>query len=190
MCITSTASKKPGTGVIFSRAGTSGAQTTSIYWAGDQNSSFGAFQDAVRAGISAGQSGVPFWSWDMAGFTGDFPSAELYLRSAAMATFSPIMQYHSEKANPSTSEARTPWNVQARTGNTNVIPYFRTFANVRMNLIPYLYTEAKRSADTGAPMMRAMSLEFPSTDRRAPGTSHAESAFVRRIEAPDRPVAG
>lgn len=31
-----------------------------------------------------------------------------------------------------------------------------------MNLIPYIYTEAKRSADTGAPMMRAMGVEFPS----------------------------
>ncbi|MEV4166865.1 TIM-barrel domain-containing protein [Nonomuraea dietziae] len=146
---------------IFSRAGTSGAQTTSIFWAGDQNSSFSAFQEAVRAQLSAGQSGVPFTAWDMAGFTGDFPSAELYLRSAAQATFSPIMQYHSEKASPSTSEARTPWNVQARTGNTSVLPAFRKFANVRMNLIPYLYTEAKASSTTGVPMMRAMSFAFP-----------------------------
>lgn len=155
------ASKTGGNGVIFSRAGTSGAQGTSIYWAGDQNSSFEAFQEAVRAGLSAGQSGIPYWAWDMAGFTGDFPSAELYLRSAAMATFSPIMQYHSEKANPSISEARTPWNVQARTGNTDVVPIFRMFANVRMNLLPYIYTEAKRSSETGVPMMRAMSIEFP-----------------------------
>ncbi len=41
------------------------------------------------------------------------------------------------------------------------MPFFRTFANVRMNLLPYIYTEAKRSADTGVPMMRAMGLEFP-----------------------------
>jgi alpha-glucosidase (family GH31 glycosyl hydrolase) len=150
-----------GDGAIFSRAGTAGGQGNSIFWAGDQASTFGAFQEAVRAGISAGQSGVPFWAWDMAGFTGGFPSAELYLRSAAMATFSPIMQYHSEKANPSPSEARTPWNVEARTGDSSVIPTFRKFANVRMNLIPYLYTEADRSATTGVPMMRAMSLEYP-----------------------------
>ncbi|MFD9944284.1 TIM-barrel domain-containing protein [Nonomuraea sp. NPDC059023] len=146
---------------IFSRAGTAGAQANSIFWAGDQNSSFPAFQEAVRAMISAGQSGVPYTAWDLAGFTGDFPSAELYLRSAAQAVFSPVMQYHSEKANPSVSEARTPWNVQARTGNTTVVPTFRKFANVRMNLIPYLYTEAKASSVTGAPMMRAMSYSFP-----------------------------
>ena len=107
------------------------------------------------------QSGVPFWAWDMAGFTGTFPSSELYLRAAAQQTFSPIMQYHSEKSAPATSEARTPWNVQARTGDTSVIPSFRKFANTRMNLVPYLYTEAKTSSDTGLPMMQAMDLAYP-----------------------------
>ncbi|NEE02489.1 TIM-barrel domain-containing protein [Phytoactinopolyspora halotolerans] len=153
--------KTGGDGTIFSRAGTAGAQSNSIFWAGDQSSTFTSFREAVRAGISAGQSGVPFWAWDMAGFTGGFPSAELYLRSAAQATFSPIMQYHSEKASPSPSEARTPWNVQARTGDNSVVPTFRKFANVRMNLLPYVYTEAVDSADTGVAMMRAMSHEFP-----------------------------
>jgi alpha-glucosidase (family GH31 glycosyl hydrolase) len=148
-------------GVLFSRAGTSGAQSNSIFWAGDQSSTFTSFQDSVRAGQSAGESGVPFWTWDMAGFTGNFPSSELYLRSAAQETFSPMMQYHSEKADPSPSEERTPWNVQVRTGDTTVMPIFTKFANVRMNLIPYLYTSADESASTGVPMMRAMSLAVP-----------------------------
>ena len=159
-------SKTGSQGTLFSRGGTAGAQANSIFWAGDQASTFDAFQQAVRAGQSAGQSGVPFWSWDLAGFTGSFPSSELYLRSAAQATFAPIMQYHSEKSNPSPSEARTPWNVQARTGDTSVVPKFRKFANTRMNLIPYLYTEAKNSSTTGLPMMQAMSVAFP-TDTTA-----------------------
>jgi len=153
--------KTGGQGVIFSRAGTAGAQANSIFWAGDQSSSFSAFQEAVRAGLSAGQSGVPFFAWDMAGFTGTFPSSELYLRSAAQATFSPVMQYHSEKSSPAVSEARTPWNVQARTGDTSVIPTFRKFADTRMNLVPYLYTEAKNASTTGLPLMQAMSIAYP-----------------------------
>ncbi len=155
-------SKTGGTGVQFSRAGTAGAQGNSIFWAGDQASTFGAFQEAVRAGISAGQSGIPFWSWDLAGFTGSFPSSELYLRSTAMSTFSPVMQYHSEKASPSPSEARTPWNVQARTGDTSVVPTFRKFANVRMNLIPYVYTEARNASTTGLPLMQSMGIQYGS----------------------------
>ncbi|MEV6417309.1 TIM-barrel domain-containing protein [Kribbella sp. NPDC051718] len=153
--------KKGAQGTLFSRGGTSGAQANSIFWAGDQASTFDAFQQAVRAGQSAGASGIPFWSWDMAGFTGTFPSSELYLRAAAQSTFSPIMQYHSEKSNPGVSEARTPWNVQARSGDSTVVPKFRKFANTRMNLIPYLYTEAKNASTTGLPMMQSMSLAFP-----------------------------
>ena len=119
------------------------------------------FGTAIAVAFARSPATLAYTAWDLAGFTGAFPSAELYLRSAAQATFSPIMQYHSEKAAPSPSEARTPWNVQARTGDTRVVPAFRTFANVRMNLIPYLYTEARASAAIGAPMMRAMSFAFP-----------------------------
>lgn len=147
--------------VLFSRAGTSGAQATSIYWAGDQASTFEAFREAMRAGQSAGQSGAPFWAWDMAGFTGDFPTAELYLRAAAQSVFSPVMQYHSEKSDPQVPEARTPWNVAERTGDATVVPTFRTLANVRMNLVPYVYTAAERASRTGEPLMRSMSLAFP-----------------------------
>lgn len=154
--------KKSGDGVLFSRGGTAGAQTHSIYWAGDQSSTFSSFQQALRAGLTGGESGIAFWAWDMAGFTGDFPTSELYLRAAAQQTYSPIMQYHSEKSDPSPSEARTPWNVQARTGDTSVIPTFQKFANTRMNLIPYIYSEAKTASTTGLPLLRTMRLAFPS----------------------------
>lgn len=153
--------KKSNNGVLFSRGGTAGAQAHSIYWAGDQASTFDAFQQALRAGLSGGESGIAFWAWDMAGFTGSFPTSELYLRAAAQQTYSPIMQYHSEKSNPSPSEARTPWNVQARTGDTSVIPTFRKFANTRMNLVPFIYSEAKLASTTGLPLMQTMRLAFP-----------------------------
>ncbi len=161
-------------GALFSRAGTAGSQTMSIFWAGDQYSSFDAFQQAIRAGLSTGQSGLPFWSWDLAGFTGPVPSSELYLRAAAMATFCPVMQLHSEYIKPPDSRARTPWHVQEVTGDPQVIPVFRKFANVRMNLLPYIYSEAKRSSMTGTPMMRAMNLEFPED----PGTATLEQQYM------------
>lgn len=153
--------EKTGIGMTFSRAGTSGVQSYGAFWAGDQTSSFSAFKDAVRAGISAGLSGVPFWGWDLAGFTGNYPSAELYKRSTMMAAFSPIMQFHSEKSNPSISEERSPWNAQARTSDPSIIPHFRYYVNTRMNLLPYIYSEATRSTVDGSPMMRAMLIDFP-----------------------------
>ncbi len=145
----------------FSRAGTTGVQKYGAFWAGDQSSTFSAFQDALRAGLSSSMSGVPYWGWDLAGFTGEFPSAELYKRSFSFSTFVPIMQFHSEKANPSISEERSPWNVADRTGDSTVLDTSSFYANLRMNLLPYIYSEAKYTSDTGIPMMRSMGLSYP-----------------------------
>ncbi|MCB5780981.1 hypothetical protein LIR33_21405 [Flavonifractor plautii] len=150
-----------GTGMTFSRAGTAGVQSTGVFWAGDQSSTFDALQDSISAGLSAGISGIPFWGWDLAGFTGDFPTAELYKRSTQAAAFAPIMQFHSEKANPSPSEERSPWNVQERTGDDTIIPTFRYYVNTRMNILPYIYSEAQQCTEDGTPLMRAMMIDFP-----------------------------
>lgn len=146
----------------FSRAGTFGAQASGLYWAGDQSSTFGALQQAVHAGLTANISGVPYWGWDLAGFTGTFPTAELYKRSTQMATFSPVMQFHSENNDPTPSEERTPWNVQTRTEDSTVISTFAKYACMRMNLLPYIYSEARKTSTNGVPLMRAMVLEDPS----------------------------
>lgn len=147
--------------VTFSRSGTAGVQEKGVFWSGDQESTFYAFDQAVVAGLSSNLSGVSFMGWDLAGFTGNFPSSELYKRSAQQQAFGPIMQFHSEKASPSVSEERSPWNVAARNNDQSVMTTFTKFANMRYNLMPYIYTEAKKAADKGIPMMRAMVLEAP-----------------------------
>ena len=38
---------------------------------------------------------------------------------------------------------------------------YRYYANLRMNLLPYIYTEAKWFSETGEPMMRSMAYSFP-----------------------------
>ncbi|HDQ72971.1 MAG TPA: DUF4968 domain-containing protein [Chloroflexi bacterium] len=154
--------KTGGDAVTFSRAGTAGAQAWPIYWAGDESSTFAAFRASVQAGLNASMSGVPFWTWDLAGFSGDVPSADLYIRAAEMSAFAPIMQYHSETSgDPSPSRDRTPWNIEWRTSDNNVMSDFRKYANIRMNLLPYTYSEAYQTSQTGVPMMRAMMLEYP-----------------------------
>lgn len=155
------AHSKKSDSVSFSRSGTTGSQTSQIFWSGDMESTFPAFQQAVLAGMTSNISGVPFWSWDLAGFTGAYPTAELYKRSTEMAAFAPIMQFHSEASNPGISEERSPWNAQARTGDTSIISHFAKYTNTRMNLLPYIYSEAKKTSNTGVPMMRAMVLDYP-----------------------------
>ncbi len=148
--------------VTFSRAGFTGSQRSPLHWAGDENSTWEAFQHSIYAGLSAAMSGISFWGWDFGGFSGDIPSAELYLRAAAMATFCPVMQYHSEyNAHRQPSNDRTPWNIQARTGDARVLPIFQQFIQARQALMPYILAEAEHSAATGEPMMRALKLWYP-----------------------------
>ncbi|MYL32173.1 glycoside hydrolase family 31 protein [Pontibacillus yanchengensis] len=151
-------------GITFSRAGYTGAQNFPAHWAGDERSTFDAFKRSLVAGLNAGLAGIVFWGWDLAGFNGDIPTAELFMRSSSMAAFCPIMQYHAE-SKAEFSQDRTPWNIATRTGEDNVIDVYRFFANVRMNLIPYIYHESKKATKTGFPLMKALMLEYPEDTR-------------------------
>lgn len=154
--------------VTFSRAGFTGSQTAPLHWAGDENSTWGAYRHSILAGLSAGISGISFWGWDLGGFSGEIPSADLYLRATAMATFCPVMQYHSEyNAHRKPSHDRTPWNIQQRTGNEQVIEIFRYFMDIRQQLMPYILEEAQFSAQSGQPMMRAVQLIDPTASEYA-----------------------
>ncbi len=153
--------RRGGDALTFSRAGHTGAGSFPAHWAGDENSTWEAYRRSIVAGLSAGLSGVPFWGWDLAGFSEELPSAELYLRATAMAAFCPIMQYHSEYNPGGPSRDRTPWNVARRSGDPRVIPLARFFARLRMNLLPYVLSEAAHSAATGQPLMRPLLLDHP-----------------------------
>ncbi|HBA92061.1 MAG: hypothetical protein A2X24_13125 [Chloroflexi bacterium GWB2_54_36] len=148
--------------VLFSRAGYTGIQQVPCHWAGDENSTWEAFRASIRAMLNVSLCGVPFMGWDIAGFAGPIPTSELYLRATAFSVFCPIMQYHSDgNARRIPSRDRTPWNIQEQTGETSVIAVFREFANLRMNLIPYVRGQAWQSSQTGMPLMRPLFLEYP-----------------------------
>jgi alpha-glucosidase (family GH31 glycosyl hydrolase) len=118
------------------------------------------------AGLSAAASGVVYWGWDLAGFSGDVPSAELYLRSAAAAAFVPIMQYHSEFNHHRTpSRDRTPWNIAERTGDDRVLPVFRAFTELRERLVPYLAAETRRALAAREPLMRPLFFDQPGDEQ-------------------------
>jgi alpha-glucosidase (family GH31 glycosyl hydrolase) len=144
-------------GVTFSRAGFTGSASYSCHWAGDEDSTWEAFRASLTAGLTAGACGIFFWGWDLAGFSGEIPDAELYLRAAAAACFCPVMQYHSEfNGGRKPSRDRTPWNIAERTGDARVVPVYRRFAELRRRLVPYLH----RQAPGGKPLMRALFFEY------------------------------
>ena len=142
-----------GNGVNFSRAGYKGAGSFPIHWAGDQKSEFSELRAQIRAGLSAGLSGVFFWGFDIAGFAGDLPSTDLYLRSTAIAIFCPVMQFHSEPRTGqfgdsnrrSDNNDRSPWNMAEVNEDARILEIYRYYANLRMNLLPYIYNEAQNA---------------------------------------------
>ena len=148
--------------VTFSRAGFTGSQAHGAFWAGDENSTWEAFRWSMFAGLSAAASGILYWGWDLAGFSGPLPSAELYLRATAASAFVPIMQYHSEFNHHRTpSRDRTPWNIAEQTGDERVLDVFRGFAKLRERLVPYLAAEAAESIRTSSPLMRPVYFDHP-----------------------------
>ena len=149
-------------GVLFSRAGSRGVQTTPLHWAGDQNSTWEEHRAILPAVLSAGLSGIPLVGWDIGGFSGELPDAELYIRSAQMACFGTVMQFHSEfNEHREPNVDRSPWNVAERAGDSTVVEIYRQYAHLRMALIPYLADCAREAGRTGAPVMRPLLFAYP-----------------------------
>jgi 1,3-alpha-isomaltosidase len=154
-------------GTTFSRAGSTGAGTVPCHWAGDEDSTWDAYRAAVVAGLTAGVSGVVYWGWDHGGFSGEVPTAELYLRTAAQACMSPIMQYHAEyNHHREPNRDRTPWNIAERSGDDRVIPIYRRFAVLRDRLVEELDDQARRGLERGLPLMRPLCLAWPEDDQQ------------------------
>ncbi len=160
--------------VLFSRAGYTGAQCTPILWAGDHQSTYEELKNVYTAAISAACSGIVFWSFDIGGFAGALPSADLYLKSTQFACFCPIMQWHSEpdggqfkdllKSAEGNNE-RSPWNMARALEMPELINEIRKWHHLRMKLVPYIYKEAEKAAEKEIPLMRPLFMENPTDDK-------------------------
>ncbi len=155
--------------LTFSRAGYVGAHTTPIHWAGDQVSTWDEFQSQLNAGLSAGLSGVLFWSFDIGGFAGPLPEPELYLRATAMGCFSPVMQWHAEPRggqfeapdDPTVNNDRSPWNMAKFWKDPSLTETAASFARLREKLRPMLWEEAQACVREARPMMAHLCIDYP-----------------------------
>lgn len=148
--------------VTFSRSGFAGSQAHGVFWAGDEDSTWDAFGHSITAGITASACGIVYWGWDLAGFSGPVPDAELYLRATAAATFMPVMQYHSEfNHHRLPLRDRTPWFVAETNDDPDVVAVFRRYALLRERLVPYLAEQAARTIAHDRPLMRALFFDWP-----------------------------
>jgi alpha-glucosidase (family GH31 glycosyl hydrolase) len=148
--------------VLFSRAGYTRSPKSSIFWVGDEDSSFEAMKENFIAGLNVSMCGNPFWAWDIAGFSGGLPGLELYKTAIWNSVFIPVFQFHSEDpGDPIPSAERSPWNIAAYYEDESVIDLYRKAVSLRMSLLPYISKEAKYCKDNGRPLTYSLSVKNP-----------------------------
>lgn len=142
--------------LLFHRWGGLGNHRYQIGFSGDVISVWEslAFQPYFTA--TAANVGYGYWSHDIGGHIPGVVSPELYTRWIQFGIFSPIIRTHTTK-NPN-SERRI-WAYPPE--------YYQAMRNailLRYSLIPYLYTESRRTYDTGVSLCRPMYYEFPEAE--------------------------
>ena len=136
-----------GHSMVWARSTYLGGQRHAAQWSGDNMCSFPALASTLNGGLAHGLSGIPYWSHDTGGFCGT-PSDELYSRWAQFGALSPLLRFHG-------TTSREPWRY------ASVESQVISTLELRYRLLPYIYSAALRSAETGEPMMRAMMVDSP-----------------------------
>lgn len=139
--------------VGFCRSGSAGsAPYTGMVCGGDQWPSWDkhmGYPSSVTAGISCGLSGYGYWAPDI---LCDSPSRELWKRWVQFAAFTPLMRDHLWS---NRKDAIDLWT------DESTRDYFKKYADIHVELKPYLLETARKYQETGCPMIRHMIIEFP-----------------------------
>jgi alpha-D-xyloside xylohydrolase len=144
--------KTTGDNIIWARSAWAGSQRYPIHWGGDAESTDQGMAAELRGGLSFGLSGFSFWSHDIGGFTA--PSVQgmdkdLFARWLAFGMLSSHSRCHG-------MAPKEPWLY-----GDAFMDKFRAIDELKYELMPYVYAQAKDSSDRGLPMLRALFIEFP-----------------------------
>lgn len=139
--------------LIFSRWGGLGNHRYQIGFSGDTFCNWPslAFQPYFTA--TAGNVGYAYWSHDIGGHQPGPVDPELYVRWIQWGALSPILRTHTTK-NPLAE--RRIWKFP-----TEYFEAARKAYQFRYELIPYIYTMARKCHDTGIPLCRPLYYEWP-----------------------------
>jgi len=141
-----------GDNIIWARSAWAGSQRYPIHWGGDAESTDDGMAAELRGGLSFGLSGFSFWSHDVGGFTASSVNSmnpDLFARWLAFGMLSSHSRCHGEAP-------KEPWNYGAA-----FMDKFRAIDELKYQLMPYVYAQAKDSSLHGLPMLRTLFVEFP-----------------------------
>ncbi len=150
-CVYELLERKRGKGeaVLFARSATVGGQKFPVHWGGDCWSDYESMSESLRGGLSLTLSGFGYWSHDIGGFE-HTSTPDVYKRWTAFGLLSSHSRFHGS------TSYRVPWVY-----DDEAVAVARTFSELKVSLMPYLYRNAIETSKTGIPMMRAMVLEYP-----------------------------
>lgn len=139
--------------LIFHRWGGLGNHRYQIGFSGDTASVWKslAFQPYFTA--TAANVGYAYWSHDIGGHQPGAVSPELYTRWIQFGLFSPILRTHTTK-NPEAE--RRIWAYPPQYASI-----MRDAFQLRYALIPYIYTEGRKTYDTGVAFFRPLYYDYP-----------------------------
>ena len=169
--------------MILARAAYLGAQRNgTVFWSSDIVSTWDMLKRSIPAGLNFAATGLPYWDTDIAGFFSpaipadyhaehkplidgsdardtignyeDYP--ELFVRWFEWGAFQPVMRAHGER------DHNEVWSY-----GKQAEPILAKYLKLRYQLLPYTYSVAYRSYQTGAPYMRALFMDFPADPKVA-----------------------
>lgn len=140
---------------FLARSGYAGTQHYGIVpWSGDVSRSWGGLKAQLPAMLNMSLSGIPYMHSDAGGFATGLKDDELYTRWLQFAVFTPILRPHGSGI-PS----------EPIFFNDTTQRIVRHFMKLRYEMLPYIYTTAWQTAQTGIPIVRPM-LWQNTNDRR------------------------
>jgi alpha-D-xyloside xylohydrolase len=142
-------------GVLLARSGFTGTQAFPGVWAGDNEPNFGTdngLPSVVSAGMSAAMTGYAIWGSDIGGYQDVNPSStpeDLFMRWTQFGALTPVMQMHRQV----TAGKQYPWSY-----GQVALDNYKAYAQLHVQLFPYLYTAANEATMDGIPPIRPLPL--------------------------------
>jgi alpha-D-xyloside xylohydrolase len=161
--------------LILSRDAYLGAQRNgAMFWSSDISPTWDTLKRQIPTGLDFTASGIAYWTQDIGGWQylpkehhsanpplldpsdardnvggyDDYP--ELYTRWFEYATFLPIFRAHGSR------RYNEVWSY-----GKQAEPILEKYLKLRYELMPYIYSLAYHTYQTGAPYMRALFMDFP-----------------------------
>ncbi len=143
-----------------------------LVWSGDIDSSFASLRNQLRAGLSMGIAGIPWWTTDIGGFHGgniyDDAFKEVFTRWFEFGAFCPVMRLHGfrepiQEPMSSVKGGKCPSGAdnEVWTYGEEIYDICRKYMELREKLRPYLRETMQAAHEKGDPVMRPLFYEFP-----------------------------